>query len=215
MRNRSKLLLAALTAALALTLGAATANASRSFSATNNTLLSYTSPALTFQGVGGQELICAVTLTASIHSVIAKLRGALAGFVNGGRASNCRNNLGFGTTSAIPLVSHIRPWHLRYESFRGILPRIEEVLFIITNAEFLIQVEIPFVGLLRCLYRGNVGVNTSGRVGYTIERLIPQPGANNVPLWEDGLNDPSQECEPEGILVGLFTATLPPVLRLL
>jgi hypothetical protein len=209
--------MAALTAALLLALGAGAANASRSFSVTNNTLLTYTSPGLTFSGPAGRRIICAVTLTASLHSVVAKVRGTLAGFVNGGRAERCSNSTGIGTTEARPLVSHVDPWHISYESFRGTLPIISEILVIIRNARFLILVESVFIGgRLGCLYRGDIPVGTAGTAGnpYTIRTLIPlRP--NNAVLQPGELNTSTQECEPEGELSGTFTATLPPAARLL
>jgi hypothetical protein len=218
MHTGTKLLLAALTAALALTLGASAANASRSFSATSNELLTYVSPALTFVGSpAGRTVICAVTLTASLHSVAAKVRGTLIGFVNGSRVANpCRNNV-FTSTVATPLVSHALPWHITFNSFRGTLPRITEILVTINGAKFLLETVVPFeIDRQNCLYLGNVGVETRGRAGaaeYTVELLIPQ--RNTVPLFEDALNLSRQECETSGELRGTFHATLPPVIRLI
>jgi hypothetical protein len=217
MHTRSKLLLAALTAALALTLGVSTANASRSFSSINNTLLTYVSPALTFQGSGGNRHICAVTLTASLHSIARKSIGELVGFVNGGRAERCRNNLG-SRAAAIPLVSHARPWHITYNSFRGTLPRITEILVTINDARFLLELETIFFGIQRCLYEGDILTETTGTTGaaeYTIRLLIPQRGLNIAVLVEEALTSSSVECEESGELVGTFHATLPPVVRLL
>jgi hypothetical protein len=217
MHTRSKLLLAALTAALALTLGASAANASRSFSATNNTLLTYVSPGLTFIGSpGGNSFICAVTLTASLHSVAAKVRGTLIGFVNGGRFERCRNNV-FTATTIIPLVSHALPWHITYNSFAGTLPRITFILMTINGAKLLLEIDIPFeANDLSCLYLGNLGFETTGATGaaeYTVRLLIAQ--RNEVPLFEDALNLSGQECETAFSFRGTFHATLPPIIRLL
>jgi hypothetical protein len=217
MPNRFGVLIAALTAALLLALGAGAANASRSFSVTNNTLLTYTSPGLTFSPAG-RQIICAVTLTASLHRVFAKVRGTLAGFVNGARVERCSNSTGIGTTEARPLVSHVDPWHISYESFRGTLPRITEILVIIRDARFLTLLDSILIGgRLGCLYRSDIAVGTAGRSGaaeYTSERLIPlRP--NTFLLQPGELNTSTQECEPEGELTGTFTATLPPVVRLL
>jgi hypothetical protein len=220
MHTRSKLLLAALTAALALTLGATTANASRSFSAINNTLLTYVSPALTFTGSpNGDQVICPVTLTASLHSVAAKVAGTLIGFVNGSRVGRCTNSGGTDTV-AIPLVSHVLPWHITYNSFRGTLPRITEILITINNVKFLLETFIFEFNRQLCLYQGNILVETRGRTGaaeYTVELLIPQEreGLNVVPLFENALNRAFRRCETSGELRGTFHATLPPVIRLL
>ncbi|MFY9580986.1 MAG: hypothetical protein WAQ33_16870 [Gaiellaceae bacterium] len=216
MHKHAKLLMVALTAAIALSLGAATANAARSFSATNNTLLTYVSPALSFRG-GELQVICAVTLTASLHSTAAKTRGTLIGFINGGRTERCRNSLGTGGTVGIALVSHRSPWHLKLASFRGTLPRITEILFTIELPEFLIGANEPFGGFLGCLYRGReLGVETTGRTGaaeYTVERLRPQ--RNSSALSSEVLNTSIISCPAAGELVGEFTATLPPVIRLI
>jgi hypothetical protein len=220
MHTRSKLLLAALTAALALTLGATTANASRSFSATNNTLLTYVSPGLTFGGVpSGSSFICPVTLTASLHSVAAKVAGTLIGFVNGSRFGRCTNSVGTDMV-AIPLVSHVLPWHITYNSFRGTLPRITEILFTINRAKFLLETFVFELNRQNCLYQANILVDTSGTTGaaeYTVRLLIPQgrEGLNVVPLFENGLNRSFRRCETSLEFLGTFHATLPPVIRLL
>jgi hypothetical protein len=216
MHTRSKLLLAALTAALALILGVSTANASRSFSSINNTLLTYVAPRLTFTGSpNGNRHICDVTLTASLHSIARKAIGELLGFVNGGRISNCRNN--FGTAArAIPLVSHALPWHITYVSFSGTLPRIEEIRIVVNDVKVLFELTVPVFGTIqRCLYVGDFEFATIGRnprAEYTIELLIPLAV---VSLFEDGLNVSGVECDEAGEFRGTFHATLPPIVRLL
>lgn len=218
MRIRTRLFITALTAALALMAGAGVANAARSFSVTNNTLLTYTSSRLEFIGDAGRNIICDVTLTASLHATGAKTRGTLVGFVNGSRTANCTNNAGGTNTLAIALVSHARPWHLTLNSFRGTLPRITEVLITVNNAQFLFQANEPVFGRrLGCLYAGNIGTETRGRTGaaeYTVETLVPQRG-NTARLVSETLNESLAACDANGELVGSFRATLPPVIRLI
>lgn len=218
MRTRSKLLLAALTAALALTLGAATANAARSFSITNNALLTYVSPSLTLQ-TGSDQIICAVTLTASLHVTGAKTRDTLVGFVNGGRGGSCRNTFTTPTNDPIILVSHRFPWHIKLISFRGTLPRITEVSVRLERARFLISFVEPIfrAGLLACLYEGEARVTTRGRTGaaeYTVELLISDE-TDVYRLLSEALNQAIVPCPETGNLRGVFHANLPPIIRLI
>lgn len=210
MQNRARLLRAALGTALALALGAASANAARSFSITSNSSLTYIAPRFRLD-FGVTELTCDVTLTASLHAAAAKARGTLIGFVNGGKAANCSNDFTL-------LVEHRRPWHLAINSFRGTLPRISEVLMTIRGFAFLLGIPDPFLRRIGCLYRGDLGVETAGRAGageYTIERIVPQAG-NTVPLFEDGLDvSPFLDCPEQFEVIGTFTASLPPVVRLI
>lgn len=217
MRNHIRLLTAALTTALLLALGGGAAQAARNFTATNNALLTYIGPDLVFHGNEGTDVICDVTLTASLHATAGKTRGSLLGFVNGGRALNCSNSTG-GETRAIALVSHRFPWHITLESFEGTLPRIREILILINNTQFLFQIIDPvFRTRIGCLYRGTVGTQTRGRTGaaeYTVELLEPQVG-NTVPLFEDRLDTSGfADCPESGELDGIFHATLPPIIRL-
>lgn len=215
--SSTKPYITALIAGLALMLGAATANAARSFSVTNNTLLTYTAPRAEFIGSAGRNVICDVTITASVHASGAKTRGTLVGFVTGGRAANCTNNTG-GATIAIGLGEHRRPVHITLNSFRGTLPRITEVLVTVNNVQFLFQVTEPIFGRrLGCLYSMNLGVESSGRTGaaeYTSERARAQRG-NRGSLVSETLNESLASCDPTFEVVATFTATLPPVVRLI
>jgi hypothetical protein len=203
MRNRSRLLAAAITAALALTLGVATANASRSFSISSNTLLTYVSTGLTFTD-SFQFFICAVTLTASLHATAPKIRGSLIGFVNGANFGTCFT----------PLVEHRNPWHVTYNSFRGTLPRITEVLITVNRVRLLRSGPFESWG---CLYEGDMGLETNGTTGaseYRIQHLVPQR-ENVFSLVDSTLNAALTECAQEIVYIGTFLATLPPVLRLI
>lgn len=216
MLNRSRLLLAALTAALALTLGTATANAARSFSTTSNTLLTYLSPGLTFAGEE-IDIICQVTLTASVHATAAKVRGTLMGFVNGARIDACASSLGVSPL-AIPHVSHRHPWHVTGNGFKGTLPRITEAEYTINNVAYLVSVIEPFGRRMGCLYRGErIAVETAGRTGaaeYTVERHMSVAG-NRLTLFEERLNASLAACPPSGTFIGTFYSTLPVVVRLI
>lgn len=218
MLYRSKLLLAAFVAVVVLSVGAATANAARSFSVINNTLLTYVSPGLTIRGnPEGNMMVCSVTLTASLHSSFAKIRGSLMGFVNGGDFGRCINAFGTFVDGSM-LVEHRKPWHITLQSFRGTLPRITEILILINNIRILVTENEPiFRRRLGCLYQINAALETSGRTGaaeYTVQGFIGQRG-NVALLFEDGLNEAIVPCETSGESIGTFTVTLPPTFRLI
>jgi hypothetical protein len=217
MCNRTKLLMAAVAVVLALTLGAATANASRSFSASNGAALAYIGPQLSFNHGSELQFICDLTLTASIHSLVAKTRRALLGYVSGARSGRCRS--AFTGTVLVPLVSSASPWHLMFESFRGTLPRITEVLFVIDQAKWLTGRNEAFgTGFVGCLYVGDMAMETRGRSGaaeYTAEALITQNRYTPI-LFEDGLSEGLVElCEESFELIGQWLAVLPVVFRLI
>lgn len=138
------------------------------------------------------------------------------GFVNGAKAERCRNNLGTQPTSLTFLVEHLAPWHLTLDTFTGTLPRITEILFFVNFARFLISAAEPF-GRIQCLYRGDFGLGTAGRAeaaSYTVERL--RTLINAIPRFEDRLNESLVvRCDRVGEIIGTFTATLPPVIRLI
>lgn len=203
------------TLVVAIGLGTDVANAARSFTVTNNSLLTYVNPMLTFIDSGGRSIACAVTLTASLHPMPAKTRGALMGFINGGKAANCSNTMRTSTTMTL-LAEHRRPWHLTFDGFRGTLPRITEVKLQVRNVRILISYGGVFGRTARCLYEGVGRLETRGRTGateYTLEGLITER-VNEWGLFEDGLTEIS-ECADSLELVGTFGATLPPVFRLL
>jgi len=101
MNIRSRLFLAAVTAAFLIALAAGTATASRSFSVVGGgraiLAVANGTSRLTFRGSNGVDVINNVTLHGSIHPLIAKTVGALVGVINRvttGPEAECRTNVG-------------------------------------------------------------------------------------------------------------------------
>ena len=94
----------------------------------------------------GIDIRCAVTLEGSFHSrTFTKVRGALVGFIN--RASvrpSCAGGWG-----DMRFLSETLPWHIRYRSFAGTLPRITAVTIDVVGFSW----NYPGIGRGPCLYR--------------------------------------------------------------
>src|SRR6185312_12327357 len=82
MPKRRIVLLTTLIAVAALSIAASTSFANRGAEVSNGNEVLIIFNELEFSG-GGGEIICGVTLHASIHRTIAKIRGTLAGYVRG------------------------------------------------------------------------------------------------------------------------------------
>lgn len=104
------------------------------------------------------NVICAFTVTGSLHRSIAKTRGTLGGFITEGRTSSCRNSLGTSTSVTFLLL----PWHFTYASFTGTLPRIQAVLFNLGRVSVLMRVGGVFGGSIGCLFQGAIGLDANG-----------------------------------------------------
>jgi hypothetical protein len=142
MRTHTRLLLTALTATLVLAAAMNTASARRlEFS---NTGIRAVWRALTFEFrdfLGSSHtVICPLTLEGTLHSrTISKVSGQLIGFITRAIAgAPCDGN------SVIPASS--LPWHVRYDSFAGVLPRIEIVRLQVIGFSFILS---------ECLYRSS------------------------------------------------------------
>jgi hypothetical protein len=122
MRNRSKLLLTALTAAFVLSIAVGSASANRiSISAQDfDARWSH----LVFTTDSGTSLSCPLTLQGSFHSrTIGKVPNALIGFVS--RASvRGQNSAGNCTGATATVLTATLPWHITYRSFTGTLPSV-------------------------------------------------------------------------------------------
>jgi len=145
MRNRSKILLSALAAALVLAAAIGTAQARRiELSNTNIRAVWTAAEPLVFE-TSLANISCSVTLEGSFHSrTLSKVSGQLVGLItraavarpcNVGEAwvLNGVERLSNGTTTMNSL-----PWHVRYDSFTGTLPRIEKIRLQLIGASFLI-----------------------------------------------------------------------------
>jgi hypothetical protein len=118
-RNRTKLLLVALTAAI--TLGALLSTASANRIAQSNQNFRATWSALRF--IGFVTVECHVTIEGSFHSrTLAKVAEALVGYV-----SRATVDEGHCTGGSARVIQETLPWHLRYQSFTGTLPRISGI----------------------------------------------------------------------------------------
>jgi hypothetical protein len=145
MSRQPTAVLAAVIATIALGLAITTASA-RTFSISNqNIRASFRN--LEFEPEGFSTISCRITLEGSFHSrTIAKVRGALIGYLTRVSTNNCNNG--------VTILTETLPWHIRYESFSGILPNI--TLILVRTSPISFQLEF---GLgIRCLARGELGV---------------------------------------------------------
>ena len=203
MRNSIRLLLAALTAALAITLGAGGASALRSISlnpAGNN--VEARSTALTFtEGGGGFSLICEVTLTINLNSAISKTAGSIVGNVIAAVFRNCR-----GGTFIVLAPEARNPWPIKFQNFTGTLPNITEVTLTIENTGFLVE---AFFRTARCLYGGTI----EGRTRNNPVNEIKAEEGRSVPLITD-LNG-GVACSRTLLLKGIFRLGAPQTMTLI
>jgi hypothetical protein len=162
MRTRSKLLLAALTAAMCMAMAVGSASATRLNTNANNWKIVWTSLSLNAPGAGA-TVTCAVTLEGSFHSTsITKTSGSLVGYVQN---AEVRNACTGGTARAL---RETLPWHVRYDSFTGTLPTITGVKLQLVGARF----NIFPSGLAECLTettaakpaKGIANVEAGGRI---------------------------------------------------
>lgn len=195
MRNRTKLVLAALTAALTLgaLVGMASANriaqSSQSFRTTWNSL----------EFLGFLTIRCHVTIEGSFHSrTISKVAEALVGYV-----SRAIVDEGHCTGGSARVLGANLPWHIRYESFTGTLPGITGINLRQVNAAFQVsgtllgsQVNCLFTSSAASPMRGTVNVGTGG----VAESLTPEEAAP-IPKTSGG-----ELCGTSGRLRGTSTS---------
>jgi hypothetical protein len=165
---------------LAVSVGSATAN---KLSLSNKAFrITWTSLSMV---AGEFEVECVITLEGSFHSAtITKTRGSLIGHITRANVGRCG---GAGRVYALNgaevlsgrVVSNTLPWHVKYDSFIGRLPRFEAVVVAIVGASFLGEI----FGF-NCLYRstaaapwyGHFIVNPEGRIiGFTSHETSPIP----------------------------------------
>jgi hypothetical protein len=142
MLTRSKLLLAALTAALTLGALLSTAYARRITVSNQNFRATWTT--LRFLGGVFGNIECPVTIEGSFHSrTISKVLEALVGYVS--RAVVAETRCAGGSAR---VLAETLPWHIRYNGFSGTLPNITQIHLRIVGAGFLVQ-----IGGTRCRYK--------------------------------------------------------------
>jgi hypothetical protein len=201
MRTRTRILLAALTAALVLASVVSTAGARRIELSNQRFRVTWTGAnQLTFRR-GEARVVCEVTIEGSFHSrTLSKVCGQLVGYVTAAIVHHpCTENEAWALNGTENLegqtVPQTLPWHILYVSFTGVLPRIERIRLKLIGAAFLIR--IFGVG---CLYQsthekpmfGEIIVSETGQA--TI--LRPDPTAQ-IPR-----SSGSFLCPTEGSLEG-------------
>lgn len=175
MRNHTKLVLAALTAALLLSFAAGSASADRALTMDpSETLVVF--PELSFESAFG-TLVCELTLHVTFHESVAKTPGALAGEVTA-----AFDEAGCSGGSA-GLLSGVRgrrvaglqgPYHLQHRSFSGALPDIESVSLNLVGLVFWIE-----TGSFVCLSNNTISFTTTG--GNPATGLLTN--ASRLPLY--------------------------------
>lgn len=207
MRNRSKLLLAALAATAVFGALVATASATRIAMSEQHFRATWTN--LEFQAVGGIFTIkCPVTIEGSFHSsTISKVLEALVGYVTQaavGAPAAC-------TGGTVTILTANLPWHIRYNGFSGTLPEITRIHLRLILAEFLINRNDLALGRFSCLYRSTptnpmrawVEVNATTHV---VESMRPDRTAQ-IKLFAR-LAESTATCPAEGNLGENATSTL-------
>ena len=168
MRNRTRAACVALTAAFSLALATGSASANRFSYSSQSFRIIWTS--LTFSEAGGNfPISCPVTLEGSFHSAtVAKVREALVGYIT--RASV--NNAGCSEGQATILRESL-PWHVKYQSFTGTLPRITGVRHYLIGAAFQIEPGLGIVCLARSSERFPAAGDATREAGGNITSLTP------------------------------------------
>jgi hypothetical protein len=158
-RNRSKLLLAALTAAITLGALVGVSGANRIATSSSTFRMSFANMKL----IGFATVTCKVTMEGSYHSrTIAKVAEALIGYVTKVTVQECTG----GSATAVGL-----PWHMRYEGFTGTLPRIETLKEKVVNGAFevtAIGITCKFAGTTASPMKGIVTRNTASGVAESL-----------------------------------------------
>jgi hypothetical protein len=155
MRSYSKLLMMALTAALVLSIGAATANALRSLGI-SETRLTLTGR-VTFTASLG-EIICKVTFEKTVSASIPKRPGVDMGKITNITTRECERGGGVASVQTVIILNlaNERLWRLSYTTFLGTLPEITGVQIQIRNTQVLLGFTDIFAQRYGCLYEGNI-----------------------------------------------------------
>lgn len=194
----------ALAACFVLASGVGVASANRlSFSNANFRIVWPATSAMLFEEPSGIfSMACSVTFEGSFHRrTFGKVRGELIGHIS--RA--VVGELGCSMGSTAHALEVTLPWHVRYQSFAGVLPAVASVRIDIVGASFLINV----IEAVRCLYRSSAASPLVGDLtraaggaitGFT---LVPEA---TFPLVNEAL---SMFVCPEVLgLIGRGTVTL-------
>lgn len=167
MRSHVKLMLTAVVATLALTIGCAVVSANRSIEFTGargiSRVRAYTGRFTFSEPAEEFRIVCEVSVELSFDLAIVKWPGASAGWVREAVVRGCMGGTARFLTGSMP-------WHNHYSRFTGTLPYIATV-GLVSEVQFLIE---AFLGLARCLYRGAWQMTFSG-TGTQMKRIVTDP----------------------------------------
>lgn len=169
MHRRSKLLLAALTAALLLAVTVGTASANRLAYSETGYRIAFAP--LSFVPSFGSTVRCPVTLAGSLHSrTVTKTAGLLIGYVNSVTVGTCEAGAARANTETLP-------WHQQYSSFAGTLPNMTAVTYIII---IVFEVQGEIFGLrVTCRYTGRGQAAISNRESRGVITEL-RPGTESI-----------------------------------
>lgn len=134
MRTRSRLLLAGLAAAVVLCAGVGSASANRL--SISERALRFTWAEMTvkaYQTYEGPEepfvdVTCPVTMEGSFHSsTLLKVVQSLVGYITRATVGTASCTERYRETGTFTFLTETLPWHVKYASFAGTLPRVTEV----------------------------------------------------------------------------------------
>jgi hypothetical protein len=188
MRNRSRTVLAAFTAAFAMALGVGVASANRlSYS---NQGFRITWSQLTFsESGGGLPIRCPVTLEGSFHSrTLMKVRDALVSHITRAVIGVCQEGNGTILTASLP-------WHITYQSFSGTLPAMTGIRHNLIGAAFQIEPGLGIVCLARTTATSPAAGDANREAGGNITSLSPDPSLAIPVTGTPG-------CPPSGVFSG-------------
>jgi hypothetical protein len=181
MQRHTKLVMGALIAALMLSAAVTTASARRFEFSNQRFLAIWEGVEPLIFGAGGQTIRCDATIEGSFHSrTISKVCGQLVGYVTEARIAHpCeigdawfQNGIeeipGEGRTNTLP-------WHIRFESFTGVLPRITGIRLQVINMAWLLHNE-----LWNCLYK-----STAAKPAFGILRVNEVTGLIETWRWDE------------------------------
>jgi hypothetical protein len=159
MGTRARLTRVSLTIMVTLTALASSASANR-FEISNQGIR-FTWAALRWspQIALGLELICPVTMEGTFHSrTMAKEFERLVGYIT--RAIVNRSACSFtAPVSGFAFQAESLPWHIRYDTFEGLLPATPRVMYRMVLVGFIVEVE---GGVGNCLYKSTVARPSRG-----------------------------------------------------
>ncbi|MGB2712342.1 MAG: hypothetical protein WBC33_12610 [Conexibacter sp.] len=164
-----------------------------------------------FREINGNEVVCPMTLDAEIHRTIPKTVGALTGTVTELEVEEeeCETT---GVSSRLVFSALRLPWHIRYVSFQGSLPRIRSIRVTALGVNLLFRITIIEFFRAGCEYRTDLQLDFEINSTSEVERVRIVPG-QRVPL-ERALEG-AEFCPTQGEPGGDFAPPAPVRIRLL